>query len=148
MAEEKETYIRKQIHAEQERKELALQMEELMRTVEALRQNKNNIPLRETEIREAILNHTGASKEEIPFVGELCRVAEGEEAWEAALEKILHHFALHLIVPDKYYHQVNEYVNATNLKGRILFYRYVPYNSLSDLQAYGNGNTIMSVPRI
>lgn len=139
LAEEKETYIRKQIHAEQERKELALQIEELMRTVEALRQNKNNIPLRETEIREAILKHTGASKEEIPFVGELCRVAEGEEAWEAALEKILHHFALHLIVPDKYYHQVNEYVNATNLKGRILFYRYVPYNSLSDLQAYGNG---------
>ena len=135
-AETKETCIRKQINAEREQKDLREQMEDLVRTVEVLRKNKNNIPVRETEIREAILEYTGASKEEIPFVGELCRVAEGEEAWETALEKILHHFALHLIVPDKYYHQVNEYVNTTNLKGRILFYRYLPYNSLADIQAF------------
>ena len=135
-AEEKEAYIRKQVDAERGQKELASQIEDLVRTVESLRKNKNNIPLRETEIRDAILTHTGATKEEIPFVGELCRVAEGEQEWETALEKILHHFALHLIVPDKYYHQVNEYVNSTNLKGRVLFYRYLPYNSLADIQAF------------
>lgn len=135
-AAEKEEIIRRQIDAERSQKELAAQTEELVRTVELLRKNRNNIPVRETEIREAILEHTGASKEEIPFVGELCRVAEDEKEWEGALEKILHHFALHLIVPDKYYHQVNEYVNATNLKGRVMFYRYLPYRSLAGLQAY------------
>ena len=134
--EAKEAYIREQVGAEHEQKELASRIEDIVHTVETLQKNKNNIPLRETEIREAILAHTGATKEEIPFVGELCRVAEGEQEWETALEKILHHFALHLIVPDKYYHQVNEYVNSTNLKGRILFYRYLPYNSLADIQAF------------
>ena len=134
--ETKETCIRKQVQTENEQKKLAQQVEELVHTVEMLQKNKNNIPLRETEIRDAILAHTGASKEEIPFVGELCRVAEDEKEWEIALEKILHHFALHLIVPDKYYHQVNEYVNTTNLKGRVMFYRYTPSGSLAGMQTY------------
>ena len=71
--ETKETCIRKQVQTENEQKKLAQQVEELVHTVEMLQKNKNNIPLRETEIRDAILAHTGASKEEIPFVGELCR---------------------------------------------------------------------------
>ena len=54
-AETKETCIRKQINAEREQKDLREQMEDLVRTVEVLRKNKNNIPVRETEIREAIL---------------------------------------------------------------------------------------------
>lgn len=44
--------------------------------------------------------------------------------WEPAIERILHNFALRLIVPEKYYRQVNDYVNNHNLRGRIVYHRY------------------------
>ena len=44
--------------------------------------------------------------------------------WEYSIERILHNFALRLVVPEKYYKQVNEYVNGHNLRGRIVYQRY------------------------
>jgi len=104
-------------------------------TVLALQENKNNISGRFAQIREDILKEVEARKEEIPFVGELIKVDEKETEWEAGIERVLHNFALHLIVPDKYYFQVNEYVNSTDLKGRIMYHRYKKYNSLKSMQA-------------
>jgi uncharacterized protein YPO0396 len=101
--------------------------------VKALQKNKNNIAGREAEIRDDILAHIGAAKEEIPFVGELLKVKEDENEWELSIEKILHHFALRIIVPEKYYHQVNEYVNGTNLKGRITYQRFRGFTSLANM---------------
>ncbi len=105
----------------------------LIETIQALQKNKSNIPIRETEIREEILQYVGATKEEIPFIGELIRINEGENEWELSLEKILHNFALRLIVPEKYYFKVNEYVNKTNLIGRIIYQRYREFNSLGNM---------------
>ena len=101
--------------------------------MKALQKNKNNIAGREAEIRDDILAHIGAAKEEIPFVGELLKVKEDENEWELSIEKILHHFALRIIVPEKYYHQVNEYVNGTNLKGRITYQRFRGFTSLANM---------------
>ena len=109
---------------------------EKMETVKALLKNKNNIPVKESDIRDRILEVTGAGREEIPFVGELVRVAQGEAQWECSIEKILHHFALHMIVPDKYYHEVNAFVNNTNLKGRITYYHYMGNTTLASMQQY------------
>ncbi|MEM1123273.1 MAG: ATP-binding protein, partial [Bacteroidota bacterium] len=103
---------------------LAKQLEEGMRTVRMLQANKNNISGRVAEIRNELLTVTGATKEEIPFIGELIKVDEPEKAWEGAIEKVLHNFALRLIVPEKYYRPVNQYVNETNLGGRITYQRY------------------------
>lgn len=107
--------------------------DELVETIQTLQVNKSNIPIRETEIREEILQYVGATKEEIPFIGELIRINENERQWELSIEKILHNFALRLIVPEKYYSKVNEYVNKTNLKGRIIYQRYRGYTSFGDL---------------
>ncbi len=101
--------------------------------IKSLQKNKNNISGRVSEIRNELLNHTGASKEEIPFVGELMKINENEKQWEPAIEKVLHNFALRLIVPEKYYQQVNEYVNKTNLGGRIIYHLYKPYTSLKSM---------------
>jgi len=89
-----------------------------------LKNKPNNIPVNETRIREAIADAVGAKYEEIPFVGELIQVKDEEKEWENTTEKILHNFALRLIVPDKYYREVNEYVNTHNLNGRIVYQRY------------------------
>lgn len=115
------------------REDLNRQIEEGIETIKALQKNKNNIAGREAEIRDDILEHIGATKEEIPFIGELIKVKEDEIEWEISAEKILHNFALRLIVPDKYYNKVNEYVNSTNLKGRITYQRFRSFTSLANM---------------
>ena len=70
------------------------------------------------------IEYIGANKEEIPFIGELIKVKEEEMNWESSIEKVLHNFALRLIVPPKYYSKVNEYVNSNNLRGRIRYDKY------------------------
>lgn len=104
--------------------ELTKSTEELVSTIQTLQKNKNNIAGREAEIRDEIIEHIGASKEEIPFIGELIKVKEEEINWESSIEKVLHNFALRLIVPPKYYAKVNDYVNSNNLRGRIRYDRY------------------------
>lgn len=113
--------------------ELKQQIDRNIETVEVLQKSKSNISGREAEIRENILEYVCATKEEIPFIGELIKVSESEKEWELAIEKILHNFAMRLIVPEKYYNKVNEYVNKTNLRGRIIYQRYKGFNSLNNM---------------
>lgn len=110
------------------------EIEDKVETIKSLQKNKNNIPTRVSEIRDDILEHVGATKEEIPFIGELIKVKDEETSWESSIEKILHNFALRLIVPEKYYAKVNEYVNQTNLRGRIIYQRYQKYTSLASMR--------------
>jgi len=102
--------------------------------IQSLRKYKNNISGREARIRELILEAVGATEEEIPFIGELICVKDSEKDWEPSIEKILHNFALRLIVPEKYYQQVNQFVNTNNLKGRIVYQRYKGFTSLKEFE--------------
>lgn len=128
-----EEIIRSSIEAENGRARIREMIEERIGTIDSLQKNKNNIPVQVSEIRDRLLAETGATKEEIPFIGELIRIRPEEQEWEASVEKILHHFALHLIVPEKYYRAVNRYINETDLKGRITYFRYRTYSSLSGM---------------
>lgn len=109
------------------------EQENLMAEIDQLKQQRNNITGRIAQIRQEILEHTGATDAEIPFVGELIRVAEGEGKWEYAIEKLLHSFALRLLVPEEYYKMVNKYVQGTDLRGRIVYERYRDADYLSGL---------------
>jgi len=114
--------------------DLKIKIENRVDTIKSLQRNKNNISGRVAEIRDDILEHIGATKDEIPFIGELIKVREEQRAWESSVEKILHNFALRLIVPEKYYIKVNEYVNRTNLRGRIIYQRYKGHTSLANMR--------------
>jgi len=107
---------------------------DLVKTIQTLQKNKNNIAGREAEIRDELIHHIGARKEEIPFIGELIKVKDDELAWEASIEKVLHNFAFRLIVPSKYYSKVNEYVNSKNLRGRIRYDKYEEQDYLKNFQ--------------
>ena len=103
-------------------------------TLNTLQKNKNNISGRVAEIREMILLEIHAKAEEVPFIGELIRVKDSEKVWENSIEKILHNFALRLVVPEKYYRQVSQYVNSHDLQGRIVYQRYENTASLKSFQ--------------
>lgn len=103
--------------------ELEREIKDNIDALTQLKKNDNNISGKVAEIREEILEAVGATSKEIPFIGELIRVKDDERKWENSIEKILHNFALRLIVPDKYYKAVSEYVNSHNLNGRIVYQR-------------------------
>lgn len=104
-------------------------------TVKYLQLHKNNISGRVAEIRDEILEYCSANEDEIPFVGELISIRDDQREWELAIERILHNFALRLIVPDKYYRKVNEYVNNHNLKGKIVYQHYTGFTSLKEMES-------------
>lgn len=117
-----------------EKKLLTTSFDEKAAELKELEGQKNNITGRVAEIRRQILEHVGATEADIPFVGELIQVLPRErQHWEGAIEKVLHNFALRLIVPEKYYKDVNRYVNDTNLRGRIVYHRVKPERFLNDL---------------
>lgn len=111
-------------HLQNEKEDIEANIKNHFETIKYLREHKNNISGRVAEIRDEIIQHIGATADEIPFIGELIRLKDDEREWESAIERILHNFALRLIVPEKYYRQVNEYVNNHNLRGRIVYQRY------------------------
>ncbi len=117
--------------------DLTQSTKELVETIQTLQKNKNNIPNIEARIREELIAHIGASREEIPFIGELIKVKDDEMNWESSIEKVLHNFALRLIVPNKYYSTVNQYVNSNNLNGRI---RYEKFEEQDYLKNFKNKN--------
>ena len=93
--------------AQNRQDEISSNIEERMATIRYLQQHKNNISGRVAEIRDEILEAVGATTEEIPFIGELICVKDDERDWEYSIERILHNFALRLVVPEKYYKQVS-----------------------------------------
>jgi uncharacterized protein YPO0396 len=148
-AQEKRTEIKREIDAlnknlrdaERKGEDITKEIEIGIETVNSLKENNNNIAGRVAQIREDILQSVGATKDEIPFIGELIKVDDLE--WESSIEKVLHNFALRLIVPEKYYQAVNKYVNSTNLKGRIIYERYKEFTSLKSLENYPSDKNLL-----
>ncbi len=84
-----------------------------------LRNNRSNIPQRVSKIRDEMIVALGLDEDALPFVGELIEVKESR--WEGAIERVLHGFALSLLVESEYYDAVSAYVEQTNLKGKLVY---------------------------
>lgn len=96
---------------------------EISESLESYSERKNQIPPEGIRVRKGILEYIDATEDELPFVGELIRVRDEEKDWEPAIESLLHNFGLRLLVPEKYYKQVNKYINETNIRGRIVYHK-------------------------
>lgn len=96
---------------------------QLAEEIRSLEGRANNLPIDSIRIREALATAVGVDSEELPFVGELLQVRREEVAWEGAIERLLHGFALSLLVPDHLYSQVSHYVDRTHLRGRLVYLR-------------------------
>ena len=100
--------------------------------LESLKCRENQIPLEFLSLRRTLANDLDILEDEIPFAGELMKVADNEKEWEGALEKLLRGFGISMLVPEKHYKIVSQYVNAKTLrdrnKGLKLDYFPVPHN--------------------
>lgn len=99
------------------------QMATLQSEIDSLSKRKSNIPRNQIGIRDNLCQAVGLSEDDLPFAGELMQIKESEQAWEGAAERAMHSFALAMLVPDKHYAAVADYVDKTHLGGRLIYYR-------------------------
>ena len=74
-------------------------------------------------VRDELCLALNLAETDIPFVGELIEVRSEERSWEGAAERVLHGFALSLLVPDDVYGEVAEWVDRTHIGERLVYFR-------------------------
>ncbi len=89
----------------------------------SLRQRDNNIPLPQLELRDRICRELRLSAADLPYAGELIAVREDQSDWEGAAERVLRPFALSILVPDRHYAAVSDWIDGHHLGGRVVYYR-------------------------
>lgn len=104
-------------------KQLRSELSSLLSEIESLRARRSNIPRKQIAIREELCQALNLKEEDLPFAGELLQIKESESLWEGAAERAMHSFALGMLVPDKIYPVVADYVDRTHLGGRLTYYR-------------------------
>lgn len=93
--------------------------------VRALERQPSNIPAHMLGLRQEIAASIGVSESALPFVGELVEVKPDEVDWQGAIERVLHGFALSLLVDERYYSALSAYINSHHLGRRLVYYRTV-----------------------
>ncbi len=89
-----------------------------------LQNNPSNIPKHISKIRDDMAQHLDMDASKLPFAGELLHC--DDKSWQGAIERVLRGFALTLLVDEQYYDAVSEYVENTNLKGKLVYFRIDP----------------------
>lgn len=106
-----------------ELKRLLDEHERLAEELQSLKERRSNIPLDGLRLRQRMCEALGLEEEVLPFAGELIRVAEEEPLWEGALERLLNAFGRSLLVSESLYARVSQYVERTQLRGKLVYYR-------------------------
>ena len=94
----------------------------------SLQERKTSIPKKQLELRAWLCRELRMGEDSLPFAGELIAVRDSEADWEGAAERVLHGFALSVLVPDKHYAAVSDWINGHHLRDRVVYYR-VPEQS-------------------
>jgi uncharacterized protein YPO0396 len=93
------------------------------RELASLRRQPSNIPAPMLELRAGIAAAIGVAESALPFVGELVEVKPEELLWRGAAERVLHGFALSLLVDEAQYSALSNHINDVNLGRRLVYYR-------------------------
>lgn len=96
---------------------------ELNAELRSLRSRRSNLPMNSLEIRSRLCTDLKLSEETLPFAGELIQVRADAAAWEGASERVLHGFALALLVPNEHYDDVARWIDRNHLGGRLVYFR-------------------------
>lgn len=94
----------------------------LSEEIESLRQRTSNISAAHIRIRSALCAALSIAEDALPFAGELIQVRDDARDWEGAAERLLHNFALALLVPDEHYKAVAEWVERQHLGARLVYF--------------------------
>ena len=104
----------------------------------SLHGRQNNLPVVSLSLRDRLCAETGLNTADLPFAGELIQVRPDSLRWEGAAERVLHNFALSLLVPDGHYKTVAAWIDRQHLNARIVYFR-VPAHVGSTSPIAGDG---------
>lgn len=85
--------------------------------LEALQQQRSNLPLQFTTVRSQLCNELSLKESELPYAAELIAVDPDQRTWTAAIEMVLRSFSLSLLIPERYYPRVRAYIEKRKLTG-------------------------------
>lgn len=91
--------------------------------IRSLETQRSNIPADFLRMRKHIAEILGVAESTFPFAGELMEVRESEKDWIGAAERILHGFALSILVDEKNYPSFQRAVNSEHLGRRLVYFR-------------------------
>ncbi len=111
------------IEAEFEFKTIREKHQKIDLELQSLRKRRSNIDSHQIQIRKSLCQEIVVLEDEIPFAGELLQVHPEELSWEGAIERLLRNFGLSMLVPERLYAQVSDWVDKTNLRGRIVYFK-------------------------
>ncbi len=100
--------------------------EQIVAEIDGLKARRSNIDEKQIVIRKSLCDGLDLPEAELPFAGELIQVRESAGDWEGAIERLLRNFGLSLLIPDRHYARVAEWVDRTHLKGRLVYFRVRP----------------------
>ena len=91
--------------------------------LQSLGTRRSNLPGASLTVRDRLGAELGLPVADLPFAGELIRVRPDVAAWEGAAERVLHSFALSLLVPDRHYDSVASWIDGHHLGTRVVYFR-------------------------
>ncbi len=100
-----------------QRREIARQLDDERQELAALSTRTGNLPASYSAMRSALCERLNLAESELPFAAELIAVAAAERTWEGSIEMVLRPFALSLLVPERHFRQVRDYVESQRLTG-------------------------------
>lgn len=106
-----------------EERELTKLFQDTSAEIHSMQERPSNIPAKNLDLRAELAQALGAAEEDLPFVGELLQVKADESRWQGAIERVLHNFALSILVDEKLYPAFTELLETKRLRGRIVYYR-------------------------
>lgn len=106
-----------------DRKNLQRDINAWQAEIDSLLNRRNRMPVDLIRVRSELAQLLDTSEDTLPFVGELIQVLPEEKHWEDSIERVLHGFAMQLLVPQRFHKQVNAYVNGNNLRTRLVYQR-------------------------
>lgn len=98
---------------------------EIREEIKAMERHPSNISARLLGIREQMAKTLEIPEEKLPFAGELIEVKEEDRHWRGAIERVLGGFARSLLVADKHYSAVANYLNEHYIGERLTYLRVI-----------------------
>lgn len=89
----------------------------------SLESRRSNLPRTSLELRQRLCADLSIDAADLPFAGELIQVRADAADWEGAAERVLHNFALSLLVPNRHYDVVAAWIDSRHLGARIVYFR-------------------------
>jgi uncharacterized protein YPO0396 len=117
-----------QIEFGSRKRDLEIQIGKITDELNHLKISKNLLPGDQSRTRHQISRTLGIPEKFLYYACELIQVKPSAKEWTGAIERLLHNFGLRLLVPEKFYEPITDYVNSTHLNARLVYSRMIPGN--------------------